>query len=573
MKEINKKNNNIISEYNSKYETLPELYIIIDNINNEKDYDIWINILSNKYNLYNDKNNLKIKFIGICNIDTEFCSNLFIAEKDKSFSDRSFIVEYLNSNYDYIEGQSNDDLKNFFKDLFDNKNIFILEEFIILFQFKEYLNEYDIINCKFLFKYIIYLNLKIIKDLDDIIYIKAISFKNEEIEKQFRDNYKDLCLHFLNNEKSINEIFGDKNGDFFEKQLIFDILTEKICNNKILNFKELKIKTIYCMNTEKIDLTNFKDSNIFFFQISKTAEIYDFAFAKDDFIKSYQVSNKKLISDLKKLEKGVIGIDFSNIKHALKPIKEYTKFSFGIITSKRVYDEYKRKENNDYYLMKNHCLQNQYEFLIYDLKERQFYIEDENNSLQLFNDFYSFNNKYQINTPELNSIFHLNPIKMTIKKFKRDIFENIENKNSIEIVGSFKYKDEFLNLEVNESNYGIFIFGEKIVPSDVIVKNNLIELDENKDKEKKAKNEKNKNKKGKKNKKDKKDKQNEKEKEEEKEIHEEIIKFKNTTKNNCTPECKDSDTIKNIKLISPNVILFKTSGDIEEIKFLQKKRK
>ena len=92
-------------------------------------------------------------------------------------------------------------------------------------------------------------------------------------------------------------------------------------------------------------------------------------------------------------------------------------------------------------------------------------------------------------------------------------------------------------------------------------------------KKKKTKNEKNKNKKGKKNKKDKKDKQNEKEKEEEKEIHEEIIKFKNTTKKNWTPECKDSDTIKNIKLIKPNVILFKTSGDIEEIKFLQKKRK
>lgn len=127
--------------------------------------------------------------------------------------------------------------------------------------------------------------------------------------------------------------------------------------------------------------------------------------------------------------------------------------------------------------MKNHCDKNQYEFLIYDLKERKFFIEDIFGFLKSFNDFYSFNNNYEINIPELYEIFNLNPIKMTINKVKHDIFNNIENKNLIEVVDRFKYKDEFLNLEIYEKNYGVFVFEDKSVPSNKIPKNNLIVLD------------------------------------------------------------------------------------------------
>lgn len=93
------------------------------------------------------------------------------------------------------------------------------------------------------------------------------------------------------------------------------------------------------MNTDQIDFENFKNRNIFF-QLSKAAEIYDFSFAKEDFVKSFQISNKKTIQDLKALNREVIGTDCSNIKHSLKGIKEYKKFSFGIIASKRIYNEY-----------------------------------------------------------------------------------------------------------------------------------------------------------------------------------------------------------------------------------------
>lgn len=39
-------------------------------------------------------------------------------------------------------------------------------------------------------------------------------------------------------------MLGEKNGDFFEKQIIYDILTEKILTDENLNFKLLNINSI-----------------------------------------------------------------------------------------------------------------------------------------------------------------------------------------------------------------------------------------------------------------------------------------------------------------------------------------
>jgi len=92
--------------------------------------------------------------------------------------------------------------------------------------FEEFKNESDEIDFKLLFKYRKYINLEINKDDDDLLYINKVDFKNEEIKTIFKNNYKELYLYFLNNEDAMKEIFGEKNGIFFEKQLILDILTE-----------------------------------------------------------------------------------------------------------------------------------------------------------------------------------------------------------------------------------------------------------------------------------------------------------------------------------------------------------
>ena len=66
---------------------------------------------------------------------------------------------------------------------------------------------------------------------------------------------------------------------FFEKQLILDLLLDKIRNKtKNYNFEELEVHSIYCMefnNTEN-DFTKYNGKNILLTQKSKTGEIYDF---------------------------------------------------------------------------------------------------------------------------------------------------------------------------------------------------------------------------------------------------------------------------------------------------------
>ena len=103
------------------------------------------------------------------------------------------------------------------RELFLKKNLTILKEFIIIFHFEKFIRECDEIDFQFLFKYKKYLYLVIKKDNEDLLYIKGINFKNENIKNIFKNNYKDLCLYFLNNEDYIKEIFGEKNRIFFEK--------------------------------------------------------------------------------------------------------------------------------------------------------------------------------------------------------------------------------------------------------------------------------------------------------------------------------------------------------------------
>ena len=52
---------------------------------------------------------------------------------------------------------------------------------------------------------------------------------------------------------------------------------------------------------------------------------------------------------------------------------------------------------------------------------------------------------------------------MSIKNIKKEkVIKNIEKNEYIDIVAKFNFKKEFLN--INEKNYGFFIFGNKSVP-------------------------------------------------------------------------------------------------------------
>jgi hypothetical protein len=315
--------------------------------------------------------------------------------------------------------------KEYNKNLLDNINIFfnnignkiqVLKDFIQLLYFEKFIEENININYDFLKKYINYIKLYTKLDNNNIIKINNINFKSDEIKNKFISNYNDILISYLNNknDENLKNLFSDVNSFFFEKQIILDIILNKIKddNNSNLNFTELKVHSIYCIDIDinKIDIMKYKDKNITLIQESKTAEIYDFAMIIGNSVKLYQVSTKKSKDDLLKLNRNLIEVDCQHIKNNfLDKIGNFENFNFGIITSISTFEQYsnlieKAKTENkkdliektSYYLMKDHCKKNKYELLIYDLFEKKFYIEDDLNKLIEYNYFYQFRFKNKL---------------------------------------------------------------------------------------------------------------------------------------------------------------------------------
>ena len=467
------KNNNLIKNNN---ETTP-FYIIIDNIDTDENYKIIERLMHN-----DEIKNIYI--YGIINIDTNFGQEQFMKLYNKKSTERGFYVHYLNSNNSELVNKKDYNVKKFFKDI--GKDINILKDFLQLIYFKKYFNECTKNDNHFLMKYIKYIKLIITEDINNCLFINDIEFKNEEIKINFIKNYKDILISYLNknNDKIIADLFSGLNSDLFEKQIILDILLDKIISDKERNFKELKVHTIYCMDLDlkNIDISQYKEKDIIIIQDSKTGEVYDFGIIVNKKVKLYQVSTNKSKDDLIMLEKNKIEFDCNYMMNKyLNHFGDYSNFSFGIITSTLTFNNYSKllKEeknilNTPYYLMKEHCLKNNYELFIYDLIKHKIYKEDESNNL-IECDLYKFNNKNELKIPKLKEIYTQSPKKISMKKFNKVYFveklkntklfsrlDKNESMNSLNVVGKFDYKNELLNIrEVEEENYFIYISGEK----------------------------------------------------------------------------------------------------------------
>ena len=197
-------------------------------------------------------------------------------------------------------------------------------------------------------KYIKYLKLIISEDkITNCLNVAGVEFKNEEIKKKFILNYKNILLSYLNrdNDETITKLFSDVNGIFFEKQIILDVLLDKIKSDQKRNFKELNVSSIYCMNFDinEIDISQYKDKDIIIIQDKKTGEIYDFGIIINNSIKLYQVSIKKSKDDLLKLNRKLIEVDcLYMMDKCLNNIGDYNSHNFGIITSKFTFEEYSK---------------------------------------------------------------------------------------------------------------------------------------------------------------------------------------------------------------------------------------
>ena len=450
-------------------------YIIIDNIDTYENYKILERLMNHDYDV------LKNTYIyGVINIDEVFGQEKFMKVYNKKITERGFYVHYLNSNNSDIINNNDHNLNKFFKDI--GNSIKILKDFLLLIYFKKYVNEYTDFDYNILMNYIKYIKLIIKEDNNNFLYINDIEFKNEEIKNLFIKNYKDILMHYLNNKNDnfIRDLFSDVNSIFFEKQIILDILLDKIKSNKERNFKELKVHLIYNMDLDlsKIDFSQYKDKDIIIIQDSKTGEIYDFGIIVNNCVKLYQVSTIKTKEDLIRLDKKLIEFDCDYMKNKyLNKFGDYNNFSFGIITSTSTFNNYsklleekKNISNAPYNLMKEYCLKNNYELFIYDLFKQKIYKEDETNKL-IECDLYNFNVKNELNIPKLKKIYAQNPKKISMKTFKKEnfikklkdteLFDGLDdNMNSINVIGKFEYKDALLNIEeIEEDNYFIYISG------------------------------------------------------------------------------------------------------------------
>ena len=477
--QIIKKNKLMVENMN---ENIP-FYIIIDNIDSENSYKIFEKLISQTFNC-------EVFIYGILNIDSYFGKKKFISLYNKKYSDIGYNKIYLYSNN--VNKNLSENINDFFNEIGNNINI--LKEFIQLIYFEEYINECTDTNINFLMKYIKYIKLDIKLDFHNYLKIANIKFKSKEIKDKFILNYKDILLKYLNkkNDENIKNLFSETNGIFFEKQIILDILLDKIKKEpkQDFNFKELIVHSIYCMEFDinKIDINQYKGNNIILIQENKTGEIYDFGIIIGNFIKLYQVSIKKTKEDLLKLNRNLIEVDCQYMTNKyLCNFGKYENYNFGLITSKTTYDQYfeslenskkniEKKSDNyfektPYYLMKDYCKKNKYELLVYDMFDNKFYIEnDSNNKLIEYNNFYEFNMDYKLNTPKLNNIFSLKPIKKSIKYVNKDnfiselnktkLFKDI-NKNCLNILGKFEYNKNLLDIKKIEEDKLCLCISEK----------------------------------------------------------------------------------------------------------------
>ena len=333
------------------------------------------------------------------------------------------------------------------------------------------------------------------------IEIKKIKFRTKFIQDTINDNISLLLSKSLNDNTIFEKIkTKSTEGIYTEKQIIFYLLF------KCINYEKISIEQIYCFNSTLEG--NINKTDLFFYQELDNSPIYDFGIVKyfneSLTFKGYQIGINKPRKALNKLEKEKLKLDilyFINKINNKLGIK-ITKYCFGIITTKYAFDannknnnkesnindgDYfydnifdddiniengnSKEEENDntyknYYKMKQFCESNNYEFIIFDPRDNQFYIEEKKQLKKInFNTFiektenvvsnYLFNSQ---NEKKLNLIkLPIYPREITVsdKNSICDSVKNINNK-SLKIIGKFETSDKIDFNDLINDNYLIY---------------------------------------------------------------------------------------------------------------------
>ena len=314
--------------------------------------------------------------------------------------------------------------------------------------------------------------------------INKIAFKEIIFYNYLKEIYLSNMVNYLNTNS--NQLFLDEiKGPLLEKDIILNILTGQIKNQKykeFLNFNEIKVKSIYCLNiVEHFKYQNNQDKNVVITQESKTAEFYDFAFKiyhkGKNHMKCAQVSIFKDDNDLLKLNKQSLILDLINFnlnKEELN-IGEINSYSFAIITSINVFNDYKdsnNKESHTFFKMMEHCQKNSFEFYIYDYFQNKIYIYNKtNDNIEISDNFFKDINKIDLLEKEVGLYNFINSSekKYTLRATKNDLLYPIENyyqagiDKKIHIINLARYEFDsaMLEMSIGIKNIGIALWNYK----------------------------------------------------------------------------------------------------------------
>jgi len=392
---LNNKIENIIeSLLNLIKANFTDCKLYIDNIKTKAQFDIIDKFIKNNIIdifVFIQINENTLDFL--CDVDFQFITDF--KGKNYKFSDDLEIhlpYCYNKINLDKLQKNYSDGLSPFFKNL-DYKN------YCFLLKIKSFLNENNI-GLNELKNYSSILNYFYI-NIDHRKIIK-INFRNDIIKEIFDDLYEDYIIKITNNRNDIICQISSKSneGINFERQIIYDTIISNIGITKI------KIDKIFCAQKFP-DFDMKKNQKLLFIQTNSNSPYFDFAiiYTKSEFtyLKVDQIGINKSKKDLTKLNKSFLLFDLYFFCEKLfyeKKIK-IDFIEICIITTYNAYEEnlninLKKSERkyDNFLLMKNYSKINKFLFLIYDIKNSQFFRFDKKDKLVKTDlEFSEYNNK------------------------------------------------------------------------------------------------------------------------------------------------------------------------------------
>ena len=482
----------IIKNYNNSFN---KCYFLFDNIYN---CELCFNIENNFKNL--NKKLVNEKFIFCFFVQLNYC-NLFLLKNNNAYYNFTFINNDIRINPDeYINNLDRDYWHNYniinevmsnFESKIKNKNNIERLSLLLKIKYIPYLlrnskNENDIF--EILSEFLEYFHLTCLNY--NGISIQKIEFKNSEVKKFFNEKFNSMICDIVvsDNLKIIDNLINKSvEGILLEKQII-------LCLIASMSFKKLKIDKIFCFSNFTKKMEFFFGEKILIIQLNDNSPLYDFGvityFKNEMILKIYQVGINKDFYSLEKLDNDLIQFD---IEYFIKKLKlefgvDIKQYVFGIITSKSGYDKNKKikmnkneKENSNlinnifytidnnedleenldksyknYYIMKEFCANNNYEFIIFDKNTKKSFIQEKENLID-------FNFIDNTNEKCLRNIFGIydncdvqNLKKMAVQK--SDFFPNYEIKSllkynfRIKYISKFRTKDNKLP-EINRKNF------------------------------------------------------------------------------------------------------------------------